>query len=439
MTTILDTLIAQAKSAVGQSFLAAGVIPALLLLLGWQLYASGLAQLRSDLAAFLQDKPSAIAAGSVFYGVVAVAVGGLFFTGRSLSLRLLQKLPGGLLSVFRHLLLKSQRRRWNRIQERRFLAEKRYTPLGWASTGQFDEQAVVVWEGQQAIEDALARSKAGRDDLIRLRDDEGRTAKMSDAQRLADDLDAFYRLPPGDACTRERDCWSKLFADHRVEALLKQLAQLLLDDMQRRTEDAHEMPDDWRWLAPTRLGNRAVALDDYSARRYNITTTTLWARLSPLLDDTDKASVGSAQLTVETLANLTIASLVLATAIAVRAILSLFTPGSAARLNDWHAIGLVAACVALALVAYRSAAFAFDAMAERIVCLVDLHRLRVIEAIGFKSPETVGQEMATFSELEGFFNGSAARDPSRQLVSSTRRTPSAPPGNRPAALAGLRK
>ena len=79
--------------------------------------------------------------------------------------------------------------------------------------------------------------------------------------------------------------------------------------------------------------------------------------------------------------------------------------------------GVVVPAHVNAVISYQGAIYAFSTLAEKMVRLVDLHRLQLISALGYKSPATVKEELDILKELNEFFTQSNnSRDPTRPLV-----------------------
>ena len=84
--------------------------------------------------------------------------------------------------------------------------------------------------------------------------------------------------------------------------------------------------------------------------------------------------------------------------------------------DDWRALAFIAGSLVLAGTFYRTGVFAFGAVSERIVRLVDLQRLRLITGVGYAPPATVDEELQIFRELNDFFGSGNQRDLKRKLT-----------------------
>jgi hypothetical protein len=354
------------------------------------------------------------------------AVGGIFFAGRTLVLRVLQALPGAPLSILRQHFMATAVSRWWLARQHKGQAEQRLTPLEWVASGDFvgDKNTPKV-SAEGDVADALAASERARHQLERLAvlyDLGGWQPEPADIDVVVKGLRAFYSLPglaQADPGTEERARLKVLMRDKpHVSEIVSRMRGQLLRELLDATAEAHEQPDDERWLAPTRLGNRVAALDDYAERRYGIGTSTLWIRLWGVLDDKEKREVTDAQLMVELFANLTAAFALLAVLILVSSAVSIgqHLLNGPLGANDWRALWFVAGSVTLALACYHTAVFAFGAVAERIIRFVDLQRLRLLTGVGYAPPKTVAEELEMFKELNDFFAGGSQRDSKRTLT-----------------------
>lgn len=422
-TTILDTLITQAKSALSRSFLLTGVLPALALLAGWRLYTRGAGELRNGLAALLGSAPSQLTADALFVSAVVAAVAGIFFIGRSAAVRVLQTLPGPLLRPLREMLLDAKRREWRQLEERCRDAEVLQTPVFWAMNGSFEPKSAVRASGPEAIERARSASAAARTHIeTKLRHEDGEVSSL-DCYEVANGLTGLFSLPPEDpAWQSESTAWKTLYTEPAARRLVEAVHASLFRVTVDATRAKGRYPGGAEWIEPTHLGNRAAVLDDYADRRYGIATSTLWARLWGLLDEKDRAAVADAQLALETLANLTIASWLLASGVLLHAGLA-SVRATRPGVDGPGLLGpavFASVCVLLALLLNRSAVLAFDGVAEHITRLVDLHRIKLITAVGYKAPATVSEETAAFEELNTFFEGAGPRHPARPLTPAER-------------------
>jgi hypothetical protein len=207
---------------------------------------------------------------------------------------------------------------------------------------------------------------------------------------------------------REYGEWRAVYDEVGVADVLKRVRGELLREQLLFAASNSDLPEHEEWLAPTRLGNQVAALDDYAKRRYGIATGVLWARIWGLLSDKERRDVSEHQLALESLANLTASFGVLATMIGAFGLQRKATAVLAGAPSSigWRTPLYCFAATFLCFSSYRAALFAFGALAERVKCLVDLNRRRVIDAFGLKPPVTIKAELDLLTHLDRFFSPS---------------------------------
>jgi hypothetical protein len=412
----LDTVLGQLTSGFSKAFLTTGVMPAATLLVGARLYAGGVRQLETDLSR-LFESIEAFGVRGILFIILLLAVAGLFYLGRSVMQRQFQTVDAFGLHWLQRWLLRKQRRRWQAYVRALLTQGARFTPVrnalaGKVLTGQGDE-----WNTPEQIAQALEDSKRGREVCSRKSLFEDVAVDAEEANTVVKGLVALSRVPV-DKGAAEVDAW-KLLADYTKSRRILKIVDAELWWEFRHEASAHQqMPSDQQWLAPTKLGNRVAALDDYAAHRYKISTGTLWARLSVVLGAKETVDVGLASLAVQGAVNMATAFFLLAGFGIGSSLYSVVQWASSDHLQlSLHPRGLLIVAVSsmLAVGCYNAAVTAFDAVAEQIRRLVDVHRLKLITAVGYIAPQTVAQELAAFEELASFFDGATPRNPERTL------------------------
>lgn len=171
--------------------------------------------------------------------------------------------------------------------------------------------------------------------LVRIRAHENsldsRNTARSAAEIWCDSEEQLGVRIPGD-WEAELTAWRNLCASSNF-SVVKQFRQtetesVFLAKYARARRILDRVPAD-AWLEPTALGNLLAALDEYGQARYSIDTGSLWSRIEQLATKEQRSAVRSAQLNLESAANLTAAFFITAFIPGV----SQFTSG--ARLAGW--------------------------------------------------------------------------------------------------------
>jgi hypothetical protein len=430
---MIGTFLSQFGAGLGKGFVMSGLLPAAVFLLGLRWYRYG----SEGIAASVQD---ILRSDAVTLSALALAaLGLLFYASRGFFLYVLQTVPGAPLQGLRDHLVASEVRRGRRLraEKERFLA--RLTALNWATERDFalpGAPAPGVAEEFRAYH-ALLGSREGRAVLARLARTEERDAVLAFDERVRAivegllDLHRLAALAPGDpALPRELDAWRKVLADpdHGARELLVEVWRVTNARYLEVYAAYQALPREER-ARPTRLGNRLAALEAYARRRYQIDTSALWVRIWGVLSADERGQVVDAQLRVEALASFCVSLFALALTIAAAwAIGERPEPGTPVVAVGtyllpralWTAL-LAGGSLLLAGMSYRAAEFAFGTLAETITRLVDLHRTKLLLALGYEPPKTVAEELEIWAELRAFFAQAKARTPTRAL-----RTPPLP-------------
>jgi len=78
-------------------------------------------------------------------------------------------------------------------------------------------------------------------------------------------------------------------------------------------------------------------------------------------------------------------------------------------------LALLIASIVLGLLSHRAAIAAVSNFRNIVASLIDVHRLKLQQAMGYK-PATVAEEVSLFVELKNFFTEGGPRDGKRQLL-----------------------
>lgn len=401
--SILDALITQARSAISRAYMIAGLVPALTLSLGWQLYeARSLAALQRDLEPLLTLKSAALPAAALVRVIGVVTLGALFYGGRGLVLRMLQDGPRGALRFVRAVLIELQVKRWWAQRHRQRREERDLMFIEGLVVGNFD----LLNTESDAPSPVLARERSVEarryiEGVAQL----GSTGQWKyglDRGIVVAGLRGFYALAKDQRFSEQQE-WQRLYASAETKMAIDRVHAAVDRRLIETTAEAQQQPDMEKRLSPTMLGNKVAALDDYAESRYGIATSTLWTRLWGVLGQSERQEIANAQLRVEMLANMTV---VFAAIAVITAAVSIYRAVSIAGTNlvvDVWSVAFASGAIALMIGSYRTTVHTFGGVADGIIRLVDLHRARVLTTFGLAQPATFAEERAMFRELNAFF------------------------------------
>lgn len=206
---------------------------------------------------------------------------------------------------------------------------------------------------------------------------------------------------PEDFQTRIRELGEQIKDRYQDDTRVRQAINGLESDKFRDAVDAfvklkENFPSDERWVAPTRLGNVMGALESHTLERYGITLSTIWSRLIYVLPDSAHSSVEEAKIYLDFTIIMSFVSL-LVTMIAVfgsfhdssRGLLSRIIPPCVCLFSWW--------------LFYLLAIQAARAYGTQLHAVVDLYRLKLLDALEFERPEKPGEEEeAIWKEIASF-------------------------------------
>lgn len=143
-------------------------------------------------------------------------------------------------------------------------------------------------------------------------------------------------------------------------------------------------------IMPTRLGNILRAGEEHAYLRYGIDSVTAWPRLYIVLPETFRQTFGSAA------ANLELAVIISVLGAAFAAIGGLL----ASVMLPWYAaLLIVGGGMAVAWLGYQAALHAASGYAMLIRAAFDVHRWKLLEAMGLKSPTSYDSEREQWGQL----------------------------------------
>lgn len=158
-------------------------------------------------------------------------------------------------------------------------------------------------------------------------------------------------------------------------------------------EHYREFPDEAE-VMPTRLGNILRAAERYAHARYGADTIVLWSRLYHVLPESLQRDVADRRATVEFLL---VTSLFWGT-FGVVDFVALNVTGAPL----WVACLCLLVGVTGAALAYESSLPAAVEYGEQLKSAVELHRLHLLTALGYKTPEDHDDELDIWEALMAF-------------------------------------
>jgi hypothetical protein len=163
--------------------------------------------------------------------------------------------------------------------------------------------------------------------------------------------------------------------------------------------------EDERWLRSTRLGNVMSSVDAGILSRYGINLTAIWPRLVHVVPADSRRHIDDANTFLDF-------SVIMST-------LSLLTVGVAcvaARYGEPRdmvvSLSLAALGVVFFSIFYRLSVLAARAFTAQVEAIVDLFRLKLLDALDFERPSTPAMEKKAWTELRMFI---VQAEPTRTL------------------------
>jgi hypothetical protein len=414
---MIGGLLDKITASLGKSFVFTGLLPAAVLLAIIGFYRYGLAPFWDRLPAKPDDLKNLTA-----LGVEWLIIGFILFAIRTWIFSQFQQIPRG---RFGPLLLRQALRRRDDAQAEADALDWKFTVVKWRTTHFAPDDAIYRPSSiaPAPLAEVLRKSRLARTRLESMAERKKIYPGWWDCKTVLDGLCALFAfvvnkpLNPQNQTPIDEEIarWRTLAADSRHEAVLGKLE----DYLQRESAIAFEVSQqyaDGAWVYPTAMGNRLAALDDYAERRYGMATATMWDRLWWVLPDRARQEIADARLNVETLLNLGAVFLLSAIAIAV-ALIGVLSHRLTGCLPDVSVTRVLLGLVSLifALGCYRGAIFAIDAVAAKMMSLIDTNRLQLLAGLGFV-PKTVADEFGVLSELNAFFVQAIARQPDRAIT-----------------------
>jgi hypothetical protein len=419
---MLSGLLAKITGSLGKSFIFAGLLPAAILIAVVSSYWIGIRAtwaLVPGITSSIQDVKQLS-----LIGIIWVSLGFILFAIRTWIFSRFQIMPTGRIGVA---VLNYQLNRRERFRRERENLEWQYTAVCWYEE-KFAAEATANRPNWIELPQTQATLTNSHNALERLNSVIQRSS--SGLHLLADDhcilrrglIDLYTIVTDKTAYEHHKDQFDAMLADWRTatshragKSVLRLVADGIVRELTPVHIKLHRYPEG-AWIYPTTIGNHLAALDDYAKKRYGIDTAIAWERLWWVLPSSAKSDVSDARLTVETLVNLMAVLLLAAFGVLAVAAARHVSPqwvqnAGGGTLRD--AAFFIGSAI-LAIISYRGAVFAMEALTSKITTLIDMNRFSLLAAMGYR-PETVAEEQEMFAELHGFLAGAGPRKLDRKL------------------------
>jgi hypothetical protein len=417
---MFSSFLGQFGTALGKDFLFTGFIPAAVYLLGLRWYVLGSSGLAS--MSVFDSKTTSVAV------LTLISVGLLFFASRRVLLDILQRLPGAPLQPLREWLIRREIARYRKLRNEKDRLLSWLTAIDWPKGGFQSPGFLPPWAVREfSTYTALCEARRGFRMLQRLtvtRDNGGILSWGEDVSAVASGIWSLYLL----AGQAKED---PAYAIHQREweALLNEICVLEPNPLSevRRVVNARwvevfgkckNLPDD-EWATPTRLGSQFAALEAYAKKRYCIDTSALWVRLWGVLSSDEKKTFAETQLRIDTAVTACWSLAALAVSVLVSWAMGIRPEHPTIRPFTFAPVAWAGTFViggfALSRLAYFSAVYVFGSFAEGIIRVIDLHRLELLEQLGYEAPTRVSEELIYWRELRQFFTQGKPKKLQRKL------------------------
>lgn len=425
---MLNEIFGQIKGYIGLTFLLAGLFPAALIIMGWQVYREGLYEIFNNILNY-DYKNGEIKISIVFMFISWFLLGMLFVALRGFILYMVECVPGRALAPLRYLLEKRMLSSRQQAYEQKEYYLWLYTVLNWHKYSESFANPLFLppFIKKPSEYKAIEASALARRVLEYIADERYCTDHIpnySQSHIIKDGLSQLYAygtmpsefLNTATSYQKEIDSWRKLTQQSNVVVnILDLVAESVHRDFVMARNTCSHYPDKGKWIKPTAMGNHMSALDDYAEMRYGIDTATIWLRLWWIIPENDKKSVLDAKLQVESLMNFSVSLAILFFLIITAEVVQIFyLDFNRAELSGISLIMLLSILVVGTRLIYKSAVYATRILQERIVSLIDLNRHKLLAAMGY-IPETVEEELKLFQELHTFFTQSKQRSNKQKI------------------------
>jgi hypothetical protein len=467
---MLAAIFSELKGVLGRTYLLAGLIPSAVFLLCWRWLKSGAIDPSPILLSYLTQKAKDTLPQDTLVFIFYVLVFGLFFyAARSVFLHFLQELPW-----LRRWGYYWQRFKLSRAQREKNDRDWQASALMWLLKGAKENFKVSRFYQKPALEQARRGSLAARGIIEReLKGVKSKSLTLGCGKRkkVIRGLKYLYAWVGHESSLDDNFClelkkWRELAKQDQVKDFLNEQLTIGRRNRNRARDRLAKRYPQKLWLKPSALGNSLEVLNGYCHKRYNIPTSTLWLRLRHLLKPEELKEVANAQLAVEVLVNLTMVFAFLA----LYAVMGLFigllklVPGYLYLVNldpfaslflsirswfctpvtIWRCLVFAFGFFVLCRLSYHGAIFAFGRFSNNMIGLIDLHRTKVLTAMGFKAPKNLKEELDLFIRLHGFFaqaiqDEALLKKPFNGKPSPKPPTPKKPPQKKAPSIVTFRK
>ena len=174
-----------------------------------------------------------------------------------------------------------------------------------------------------------------------------------------------------------------------------ELFQTELNEVRDRQLTFFPPPRYWIQIRPTQLGNILRASELYAVDHYGLDAVVVWTRLRPLLDGQTIGALQDKKMAMDFMLLMTLYAGLFA---------AIWCPILAIFTNEWQLFLLCATGLPVARICYQSALQSALAYGEEIRVVFDLHRYKLLTALGLKIPVDRETEQYLWEDISLFFH-----------------------------------
>jgi len=424
---MIGSVFKEVKGIFGKAYLLAGLLPAAFLLLGYDWFSQGDQAFKLLIQTLLEPKQHS---GTTLLHITEILVlGFIFYAIRIPLMEFVQDMPGRWIRPVREFLISRKTARLRDWEEKRIVALWKVTVARW-----YEERfapRTYLPPGIEALspKQALRKSRSGREIVESVVARGSQAASWRECDSILTSLCSFYvctsdskdyNEPLKKDLKKELDAWNDLVASsNHAKTVMEDVdfyARRQFTPVFARLQAYPSLIG----LRPTAVGNEMAALDEYSKKRYGMDASSMWARLREVVPKFSRDEVSAAELNLETILNLLLASLVLLLAEVVRVVAG-FNNGAFRSFANVGAATLLfmVSTVVVVVVLHWGVVYSAGTFRQRVVSLLDVYCLNLVATLGFR-PKTVGERDKLLRDLRNLFVQAVAMNPNLPIVAAAK-------------------
>ncbi len=423
---MVQSLIGKIPEKLSKAFLHTGLIPTLLLLFIIFSYQNGFDYILQKVSSIDDDNWI----DNAFWTILIITILAIaFFSLKELFFNFFERLPWGIISPLRNYLIQKNIKKREKLINIQQELEYKLTIITWykkrksAGSGKIPmpfEQPMFKpqFVNHVDVKDAIKSSKSLMKILTEFDQRKYYYPAAFEINKIIKLMSSFY--VGGKSNYNESNYQTEITSFRnlieqkpKIINILKRCENHLYREMEFSYGNKYKYPLG-AWVRPTKFGNRVASIDDYTKLRYGIYTSVIWGRVWTLLNPADKSEVSETRLKMETYLNLIVSTIISGLMVFIfafqgwwNAVVYVVNQKSSLEVLvnlsiDWISLIYFVATALLLYVFHGQLLFAVDGFKEKITSLIDMKRLLVLKAMGFKV-ETVEGEKEIFSKLQKFF------------------------------------